>query len=190
MLSSNKQYQNEYLSLITSCQHLPTLSSYYQLTEVNLSNLQLNKNFFQPIKFLHSHQQSNDDLTTISIHMCAFEPNTTKNNLATCGGQKVCFIDCSTCEITHLFEVNKLISTNRKIKDKNRRINKEYFSCLCWIEIENLNENLKILAVGATNGHIYLLSPKWNIMFGHIELPVSNFNMSYLVRRILKEYSH
>jgi len=133
------------------------------------------KIFFQPIKFLRSHQQSNDDLLNISIHMCAFQPNTSNHILATCGGQKVCFIDCDTCEITHLFEVSTLPSTtmsmNRKIKDKNRIIKKEYFSCLCWIEIEDL----KILAVGATNGYIYLLSPKWKLMFGHIELPVSDF---------------
>ncbi|CAF4004282.1 unnamed protein product, partial [Rotaria sp. Silwood1] len=59
---------------------------------------------------------------------------------------------------------------SRKIKDKNRKTNAEYFSCLCWIEIENLNENLKVLAVGSSNGHVYLISQKWNLMFGHIEL--------------------
>jgi hypothetical protein len=94
--------------------------------------------------------------------MCAFEPNTINPILATCGGQKVCFIDCHSCEITHLFEVSSLRS----------RKTKEYFSCLCWIEIEDL----KILAVGATNGHIYLLSSKHKLMFGQIELPTSSIS--------------
>jgi len=125
------------------------------------------KNRFQPIKFLRSHHQSNKDLITTSVHMCAFEPNTINHILATCGGQKVCFIDCQTCEITHLFEVSTLRSTTMR---KNKTATKEYFSCLCWIEINDL----KILAVGATNGHIYLLSPKHKLMFGHIELPVND----------------
>jgi hypothetical protein len=133
--------------------------------------------FFEPIKFLRCHQTSDNDLTTVSIRMCAFEPNTSKNILATCAGQKVCFIDCDTCEVTHLYEVSSLRSTvmplGRKIKDKNGIINTEHFSCLCWIEILEDNENFKTLAVGATNGHIYLLSYQHKIMFGHIELPVS-----------------
>ncbi|CAF3603683.1 unnamed protein product, partial [Rotaria sp. Silwood2] len=132
------------------------------------------KILFEPLKFLRCHHKSNNDLSTISVCMCAFEPNTSNNILATCGGQKVCFIDCDTCEITHLFQVDTLRSTvmptSRKIKNKNKKINAEYFSCLCWIEIEDINENLKVLAVGSTNGHIYLLSQKWNLMFGHIEL--------------------
>ena len=133
------------------------------------------KILFEPIKFLHCHHHSNDDMTTIPIQMCAFEPNTSNNILATCGGRKVCFINCDTCEITHLFEVDTLRSIKiSKLKDKNRIKNIEHFSCLCWIEIEYNNENLKILAVGATNGHIYLLSPKWKLMFGHIELLVSS----------------
>ncbi|CAF1466381.1 unnamed protein product [Rotaria sp. Silwood1] len=138
------------------------------------------KIFFEPLKFLRCHHKSNDDLSTISVCMCAFEPNTSNNILATCGGQKVCFINCDTCEITHLFEVDLLLSTvmlpSRKIKDKNRKTNAEYFSCLCWIEIENVNENLKVLAVGSSNGHVYLISQKWNLMFGHIELSASSIS--------------
>ncbi|CAF3974051.1 unnamed protein product, partial [Rotaria magnacalcarata] len=139
------------------------------------------KSSFEPIKCFRCHHKSNDDLTTISVSMCAFEPNNTSNHiLATCGGNKVCFIDCKTCEITHLFEVNTLqstaTSTNRMIKDKNRKSNAEHFSCLCWIEIENINETLNVLAVGSTSGHIYLLSPQWKIMFGHIELSVSSIS--------------
>jgi hypothetical protein len=61
----------------------------------------------------------------------------------------------------------------RKLKEKNGVTNAEYFSCLCWMEMSEGDENFKILAVGATNGHIYLLSYKYKIMFGHIELPVS-----------------
>ena len=124
---------------------------------------------FQPVKFLRAHHQSKDDLINTSVHMCAFEPNTTRDVFATCGGTKVCLVDCHIGEITHLFEVSSLrSSTNRKLKQKTNT--KEHFSCLCWMEIEDL----KILAVGATNGHIYLLSPSYNLMFGHIELPVKD----------------
>lgn len=125
---------------------------------------------FQPVKFLRAHHHSNDDLVNTSVHMCAFEPNTSRDVLATCGGTKVCLIDCCTGEITHLFEVSTLrSSTNRKVKQKTNT--KEHFSCLCWMEIEDA----KILAIGATNGHIYLLSPSHNLMFGHIELSVIRF---------------
>ena len=131
---------------------------------------------FEPVKFLRCHQTSDNDLTSIAIRMCAFEPNTTKNILATCGGQKVCFIDCDTCEVTYLYEVASLRSTampiGRRIKDKNLPNSNEYFSCLCWIEMFEENESYKILAVGATNGHIYLLSYSHKLMFGQIELPV------------------
>ncbi|CAF3588352.1 unnamed protein product, partial [Rotaria sp. Silwood2] len=41
MIPSNQQSETEYLSLVTSCKCLPTLSCYDQLTELNLSNLQL-----------------------------------------------------------------------------------------------------------------------------------------------------
>ncbi|CAF3709015.1 unnamed protein product [Rotaria socialis] len=133
---------------------------------------------FEPIKFLRCHHTSDNDLTSISVRMSAFEPNASNHLLATCGGQKICFIDCDTSEVTHLYEVSSLRSTTipigRKIKDKNERPNTEYFSCLCWIEIQYEKEPLNVLAVGATNGHIYLLSHKWKIMFGHIELPNSS----------------
>jgi hypothetical protein len=140
--------------------HLSPFGNYFLRKIINLPNK--SPTVFQPIKFLRSHHQSTNDLLTISVHQCAFQPNTT-NLLATCGGQKVCFIDCNTCEITHLFEVEMLQKNKKQTKG---------FSCLCWIEIENLY----ILAVGATNGDIYLLSPKWKVMFGHIQLPVSNKN--------------
>lgn len=127
---------------------------------------------FEPMKFLRSHHQSNIDLMNTAVHMCAFEPNTSENILATCGGHKVCLINCDTCEVTHFFEVPNLLSTtNRKINEQNQMMNKPCFSCLVWIEIEQL----KIVAVGATNGHIYLLSPTLKLMFGHIELPVKDF---------------
>ncbi|CAF1428878.1 unnamed protein product [Rotaria sordida] len=163
------------------CQSLPKKNQSKKSFKTHLTDdfndLKMNtKIYFEPIKFLRCHQTSDNDLTTISVRMCAFEPNTSNNILASCGGQKICFINCDTCEVTHLYEVSSLRSTvtpiGRKIKDKNDKINAEYFSCLCWIEIPQENENLKVLAVGATNGHIYLLSHQWKIMFGHIELPV------------------
>ncbi len=138
----------------------------------DFNDLMETKIHFEPIKFLRCHQTSDQDLMTVFIRMSAFEPNTSKNILATCAGQKVCFTDCETCEVTHVYEVSSLRSTatpiGKKIKEKN-----EQFSCLCWIEICEGDENFKVLAVGATNGHIYLLSYLHKIMFGHIELPVS-----------------
>ncbi|CAF1141100.1 unnamed protein product [Adineta ricciae] len=138
------------------------------------------KDLFQPIKLLRAHHQANSELRSLAVHMCAFEPNTSENILATCGGYKVCFTNCDTCEITHLFEVNTLSSvmsstTGRKTKNKKKITQMDHFTCLCWIEINHLNEDpLKILAVGATNGSIYLLLPKWKLMFAHIELPNSS----------------
>ncbi|CAF1086463.1 unnamed protein product [Rotaria sordida] len=167
------------------CQSLPKKNQSKKSFKTHLTDdfndLKMNtKIYFEPIKFLRCHQTSDNDLTTISVRMCAFEPNTSNNILASCGGQKICFINCDTCEVTHLYEVSSLRSTitpiGRKIKDKNDKINAEYFSCLCWIEIPQENENLKVLAVGATNGHIYLLSHQWKIMFGHIELPNSSIS--------------
>jgi Leucine-rich repeat (LRR) protein len=162
--------------------HLSPLGNYFLENKINKFQILIDdfdrsmniqeksKILFQPMKFLRSHHQSNDDLITTLIHMCAFEPNTINPILATCGGQKVCFIDCHTCEITHLFEVSTLRSTTTPANRKNKTTMKEYFSCLCWIEIEDF----KILAVGATNGHVYLLSPKHKLMFGQIELPVND----------------
>ncbi|CAF0810307.1 unnamed protein product [Adineta ricciae] len=139
------------------------------------------KTHFEPIKFLRCHQASENDLTTVSVRMGLFEPNTTQNIFATCGGQKVCFIDCDICEVTHLYEVAALRSTTmatpaRKLRDKSGTTSNEHFSCLCWLEIADGKENHKVLAVGATNGHIYLLSHKHKLMFGHIELPASSIN--------------
>ena len=80
-------------------------------------------------------------------------------------------VSAKSCEINWL--KNHTAWQIRKLKEKNGIT--EYFSCLCWIEIPEEDENLNVLAVGATNGHIYLLSYKYKIMFGHIELPVSYF---------------
>jgi hypothetical protein len=137
------------------------------------------KTIFEPMKFLRSHHQTEQDLTSIPVRMCAFEPNTSKHVLATCGGVKVCFIDCQTCEVTHVYEVPILRSTgmlpaiNRKNKDKQTPLPMEYFSCLCWMDISMKSQSSKVLAVGASNGHIYLLSANWKVMFAHIELSVS-----------------
>jgi hypothetical protein len=159
------------------CLSSPSKQSFKTHLTADFNHLMDTKTQFEPVKFLRCHQTSDQDLNTIAIRMCAFEPNTPQNILATCAGQKICFIDCETCEVTHLYEVSSLRSTaipmGRKLKEKNGVTNAEYFSCLCWMEMSEGDENFKILAVGATNGHIYLLSYKYKIMFGHIELPVS-----------------
>ena len=143
----------------------------------DFTQLMETKSTFEAVKFLRCHQKSEQDLTSVPVRMCAFEPNTSKHHLATCGGQKVCFIDCELGEVTHLYEVSALRSTAlptlRKFKDKSLSVSSEYFSCLCWMEIPATTETIRAVAVGATNGHIYLLSAQWKVMFGHIELPVS-----------------
>ncbi|UJR31091.1 hypothetical protein I4U23_018599 [Adineta vaga] len=54
------------------------------------------KSLFQPMKFLRAHHQSNVELTTMSVYMCAFEPNTSNHILVTCGGCKDSSISCLT----------------------------------------------------------------------------------------------
>lgn len=157
---------------------VPTKKSLKTHLTADFNQLMETKNTFEPMKFLRCHQNSDQDLTSIPVRMCAFEPNTSKHHLATCGGQKVCFIDCELGEVTHLYEVSALRSTampisTRKLKDKSVTMNTEYFSCLCWIEVPGTAEPIRAVAVGATNGHIYLLSAQWKVMFGHIEVPVS-----------------
>lgn len=184
-LSGNYFIEKKFNELNSQSQQ--TLKTYLTDDFNVLMNIEaIPKYSFEPIKYFRCHHKSDVDLLTTNISMCAFEPNTTKNILATCGGQKICFIDCDTCEITHLFEVNTLQSAaalatpkNLMTKDKSKTNNLEQFSSLCWIEIENVDENLKILAVGSTNGHIYLISPQWNLMFGHIELSVSDIYPYY-----------
>lgn len=165
---------NQKLEQITSskCTSKPTFKTH--LTEEFTQLMETKASFFEPMKFIRCHQTSDQDLQTIAIRMAAFEPNTSKNIIATCAGHKVCFTDCDTGEVTHLYEVAALRST-RKIKEKTAPIS-EHFSCLCWMEIPVGEENFKLTAVGATNGHIYLLSYIHKIMFGHIELPVSHLH--------------
>ena len=147
------------------------------------------KPMFQAKKFLRCHHQTETNLLTTPVRMCAFEPNSSESNLATCGGQKVCFVDCSTGEVTHIYQVPILRSMampiGRKIKDKTSG-NGEYFSCLCWMEVELAGEMMKLLAVGASNGHIYLLSPKWKVMFGHLEISVRRKRSFSLDDRVKK----
>ena len=172
LIEKEKQFSLFHLSPLGNYFIRKIISHYSQRFITENFNQSINiteKSLFQPLKFFRSHHQSDNNLLTISVHQCAFQPNTT-DIIATCGGQKVCFIDCNTCEITHLFEITK----------------KDYFSCLCWIEIEDIN----ILAVGTINGDIYLLSHKWKLMFEHIQLPVShktNLNTkNLLIFRILQ----
>jgi len=145
------------------------------------SQLMENKRNFIAKKFLRCHHQTETNLLTTPVKMCVFEPNSNESILATCGGQKLCFINCSTGEVTHVYQVPILRSTampiGRKFKEKANG-NVEFFSSLCWMEIENEGEMMKMVAVGATNGHIYLVSPKWKVMFGHLE--ISNASISCL----------
>ncbi|CAF4380050.1 unnamed protein product, partial [Adineta steineri] len=70
MISINKQCQNEILPLLTLCKHLSTITSYEQLTELNLSNLKLLKidRFpFEQFPKLKSLDLSSNQLISINI---------------------------------------------------------------------------------------------------------------------------
>jgi Leucine-rich repeat (LRR) protein len=164
-----------YLLDKTFDKYRPTINLETQLTLDFARSMNLHDINVQPKRLLRSHHHQHADVTlkTTAVHMCAFEPNTTNNILATCGGEKVCLIDCDSGEITHLFQVTQL---HASMKGKSKILPKhfEHFTCLCWIEIAQTRESLKILAVGTSHGHIYLLSYKWKLMFAHIELPVGH----------------
>ena len=169
---------NKLQQICSASQRIPCKASVQSDLSAEFSrSMNLQETSFQPKNLLRSHHHSNDTLTSTPVYMSAFEPNTSEPILATCGGRKVCFIDCRSGEITHLFEVPILnaasVPAGRKKKDQLKTMPNEHFSCLCWIELAQEMEPLKVLAVGATNGHIYLLSHTWKLMFGHIELPVS-----------------
>lgn len=140
-------------------------SEFSQLCDTK-SNLEL-------YKYIRCHQHDENDLNNVAVRMAAFEPSVEKPLLATCGGEKVCFIDCQTGDVTHIYEVANLrstVNTGRKIKDKAPiNLPKEYFSCLCWIQ----SHEHRVLAVGASNGHVYLISAQHKLMFGHIEFAVN-----------------
>ena len=166
------------------CSTTPTIRSTRRTLRTHLTSefnqLLETKIDFELLKYFRCHQSGEHDLVNVPVRMSRFEPNSSSPLLATCGGEKVCFIDCQLGEVTHVYEVASLRSTTmplvaRKLKEKPVvNTSKESFSCLCWIEIADLQEKHHVVAVGATNGHIYLLSAKWKIMFGQIELPVNN----------------
>ncbi|CAF1037812.1 unnamed protein product, partial [Didymodactylos carnosus] len=131
---------------------------------------------FEDITFVRCHSSSEGDYST-SVRMCAFEPTVNSSSciLATCGGNKICFIDLERCNVTHIFEdvtlnhsKNRQVPGSRKKKSVPLNLTNNHFTCLCWKVLHG--RNLKILLCGATNGNIYLLCPEWNLLFGKIEI--------------------
>ena len=139
-----------------------------QLIEDWTRSLNLNDQCCQLKSLIHCHHHSDESLTSTPVWMSTFESNSNENILVTCGGKKVSWTNCDTGEVTHLFE----LSTKRSLidgKKQKKSTTMEYFSSICYIEIA---ETLKIIAVGSNSGIVYLLSSKWKLMFGRIELPV------------------
>jgi len=125
------------------------------------SILRKQQNTYLPVKFLQCHGSSDegsDDFQT-QIWCCSFEPDPndstkTTNMVATCGGEKVCFIDCSTLQVASRFAQNR-----------------EQFYTLCWttaVSGDNVRSN--ILAAAGCLGYIHLFHPQQNVLYGRIKI--------------------
>lgn len=118
---------------------------------------------FQLKHLLQTHSKNNDpkDLQT-KVWMCAFEPDVnnpgkTTSLVATCGGDSVCFIDCSTGQVLK----------------KYKQIGEEFY-CLCWTilnfrdELRQQEKRVTVLAVAGVTGDIKLIEPDQLTCFEHV----------------------
>lgn len=101
------------------------------------------------LKFKHVDDDPTDEIT--NVWQCAVEPNPqnpaeTTGIVATCGGDCVCLLDCSTGLVI-----------------KRYKQAKEQFYCLAWttlmLENEGTQRKTNILAVSGFNGRLKLLHP-------------------------------
>lgn len=138
---------------------------------------------FQLCHLLQTHSKNNDpkDLKT-KVWMCAFEPDVnnpgkTTSLVATCGGDSVCFIDCTT----------------GKVLKKYKQIDEEFY-CLCWTvliyrdEIRNEEKKVSILAVAGVTGDIKLIEPHQLVCFEHVSYhkkPVDSLQFHPIVQHWL-----
>ncbi|XP_055995533.1 leucine-rich repeat and WD repeat-containing protein 1-like isoform X2 [Ostrea edulis] len=110
---------------------------------------------YDPVYFLRCHSEKNDPADEITkVWKCAFEPriedpNKTTNMLATCGGQKVCLIDCNTGKVM------------KRYRDDNKY---ECFYTLAWTTVQLKNSkqektNLLAVAGGSSDRKIIM----WDI---------------------------
>ncbi|XP_033627098.1 leucine-rich repeat and WD repeat-containing protein 1-like [Asterias rubens] len=120
---------------------------------------------YEVIHMLRCHSMENDptDAKT-NVWKCAFEPSlekpgTSKWTVASCGGNTVCVIDCST---------GKVLKKYQHAKDK------EEFYCVAWTTIpmeadEEGAEKCNILAVAGTRGSVKLLHTSQLLCYSEIK---------------------
>ncbi|KAJ8402259.1 hypothetical protein AAFF_G00371240 [Aldrovandia affinis] len=109
----------------------------------------------------HSKLDSPDDLST-QLWACAFEPSLncsdstgqTSRNVATCGGESVCVIDCETGHVLKKYKVP----------------GEEFFS-LAWSSVPMTREGggmrwVTVLAAGGKKGLVKLIHPHANLAYG------------------------
>ncbi|XP_067866232.1 leucine-rich repeat and WD repeat-containing protein 1 isoform X2 [Heterodontus francisci] len=122
----------------------------------------------EPLHFLQTHSRNNspEDLST-QLWACAFEPDVknsqipgvglqSSRNVATCGGDSVCIIDCETGIVHHKYKL----------------VGEEFFS-LAWTTLTVIDKDqkrkLNVLAVGGLMGVVKLIHTKVNYCYGKIK---------------------
>lgn len=115
---------------------------------------------YRPYTFLqcHSREDEGDDFTQ-QVWCCRFHPNL-RNMVATCGGQNVCLIDCSTA----------------KVKARFAQANEEFYT-LDWTTIRMNHLPANVIACGGCLGFIYLIHTDQFLAYGYFKAhskPVQN----------------
>ncbi|XP_072042851.1 leucine-rich repeat and WD repeat-containing protein 1-like [Amphiura filiformis] len=107
---------------------------------------------YEPIHMLRCHSIENDptDAKT-NVWKCQFEPDPenpslSKSNVATCGGNTICVIDCTSGKVIKKYQHDR---------------EKEEFYCVAWTTLEINNgeqtQKVNVLAAAGTRGSIKLL---------------------------------
>ncbi|CAK8675811.1 unnamed protein product [Clavelina lepadiformis] len=113
---------------------------------------------YKPAIFLqcHSKEEGCDDFST-QVWCCAFEPDMndpqkTTNRVATCGGDKVCVIDCNVGKVQSRFE----------------QANEEFYTA-AWTTISLGNHLSNILVAAGSLGFVHLIHVSQGINYGRIK---------------------
>ncbi|XP_051891732.1 leucine-rich repeat and WD repeat-containing protein 1 isoform X2 [Pristis pectinata] len=122
----------------------------------------------EPLHYLQCHSKNNnpEDFST-QLWACAFEPEVessqipdvelqSSRNVAVCGGDSVCIIDCETGIVCH----------------KYKSIGEEFFS-LAWTTLTVIDKNqkrkLNVLAAAGRMGVVKLIHAKVNYCYGSVK---------------------
>ncbi|XP_072909846.1 leucine-rich repeat and WD repeat-containing protein 1 isoform X2 [Hemitrygon akajei] len=134
----------------------------------NIANHNDNSVVLEPLHYLQCHSKNNnpDDFST-QLWSCAFEPDIessqipdaqmqSSRNVAVCGGDSVCVIDCETGIVLH----------------KYKSLGEDFFS-LAWTTLTVFDENhkrkLNVLAAAGGTGVVKLIHAKVNYCYGSIK---------------------